>query len=182
MKNQQKGLSLIEVMVSLVILVVGLIGIFNLHIIAKRGSFESFQQTQAAYLANDIVNRMKLNKAQLPGYAGTYEGKLTLPSAVCDVAVNVNIVCSNGESLAWDLYQWEQNINGASEQLRNKNVGGLDSPTACISVTGNAVMVVMTWRGISETSDGAAKQNSFVKGCGSSDKRRRIFIVETVII
>jgi len=65
----QRGFSLIEVLVALVILVIGLIGIFNLHIVAKRGSFESFQQTQASYYANDIINRMKLNRTQLASYA-----------------------------------------------------------------------------------------------------------------
>ncbi|WP_428613604.1 type IV pilus modification PilV family protein, partial [Shewanella sp.] len=51
MVKRGKGFSLIEVMVSLVILVIGLIGIFNLHVVSKRGSFESFQQTQASYYA-----------------------------------------------------------------------------------------------------------------------------------
>ena len=67
-KDFQRGFSLIEVLVALVILVIGLIGIFNLHIVAKRGSFESFQQTQASYYANDIINRMKLNRTQLGNY------------------------------------------------------------------------------------------------------------------
>lgn len=73
----QQGFSLIEVLVALVILVIGLIGIFNLHIIAKRGSFESFQQTQASYYASDIINRMKLNPTQLASYHGDYAGAKT---------------------------------------------------------------------------------------------------------
>ncbi|MBB1383393.1 prepilin-type N-terminal cleavage/methylation domain-containing protein, partial [Shewanella sp. SR41-2] len=37
MPCKRNGFSLIEVMVSLVILVIGLIGIFNLHIMSKQG-------------------------------------------------------------------------------------------------------------------------------------------------
>lgn len=80
----QRGFSLIEVLVALVILVIGLIGIFNLHIVAKRGSFESFQQTQASYYANDIINRMKLNRTQLDSYAGEYTGAPSSVAKVCE--------------------------------------------------------------------------------------------------
>lgn len=182
MKNNGEGFSLIEVMVSLVILVIGLVGIFNLHVVAKRGSFESFQQTQASYYANDIINRMKLNRGQLIGYDGTFSGSRVKPAKSCDVAVAGNAICTNVETLAWDLYQWEQSFTGASEQVNGRKVGGLDTPTACIDINGTAVTVVMTWKGISETSDGAAKQSSFVQGCGDSSKRRRVYVVDTVII
>lgn len=86
MKKYGKGFSLIEVMVALIILVIGLIGIFNLHIVSKRGSFESFQQTQASYYANDIINRMKLNPTQIANYAGTYSGTPSSVSKQCQGA------------------------------------------------------------------------------------------------
>jgi type IV pilus assembly protein PilV len=173
MKNQQKGLSLIEVMVSLVILVVGLIGIFNLHLVAKRGSFESFQQTQAAYLANDIVNRIKLNRSLLSSYTGTYSGALTKPAKSCDVAVGANVTCSTAETLAWDLYQWESHFEE------------LDGATACVSaLNSGSVEVVMSWRGIREVRDGGAATNksTLAKRCGTANKRRRIYSLNTVII
>ncbi|WOT04291.1 type IV pilus modification protein PilV [Shewanella youngdeokensis] len=172
MKNQQQGLSLIELMVSLVILVVGLIGIFNLHLVAKRGSFESFQQTQASYLINDIVNRMRLNRSLLASYSGTYTGTLTQPKS-CDVAVGANVTCSANETLAWDLYQWESRFTE------------LDDATACVLATANGnVEVVMSWRGIRELSDGGAAtgKSSLAKGCGTANKRRRIYSLQTVII
>ncbi|PKG76416.1 type IV pilus modification protein PilV [Shewanella sp. GutCb] len=183
MKNQQKGLSLIEVMVSLVILVVGLIGIFNLHIIAKRGSFESFQQTQATYLANDIINRMKLNRSQLLLYRGTYAGLLSKPGKSCDVGVGATVICSNAETRTWDLYQWEQLFGGASELQGTKSVGGLDGATACVDVKATGeVLVVMTWRGVRSVSDGASNKSDFVKGCGTANDRRRTYSLSTVII
>ena len=173
MKNQQRGLSLIELMVSLVILVVGLIGIFNLHLIAKRGSFESFQQTQAAYLANDIVNRMKLNRSELSNYADTYTGA---KAAVKSCETNI---CTTTETLNWDQYQWDQTLIGASEQVGNQKVGGLDSPVACIIENAGAVSVTITWRGIREMS-ASSKVSS---DCGHSlGKRRRVFALNTMIL
>ncbi|BAJ00977.1 conserved hypothetical protein [Shewanella violacea DSS12] len=188
MNNKTKGFSLIEVLVSLVILVIGLIGIFNLHLVAKRGSFESFQQTLASYYAIDIINRMKLNRSQLASYAGTYAGTLPEPSKSCDVALMVGggsggIICSNVETRAWDLYGWEQSMNGAGETKGTRSIGGLDTPTACIQVSGSGdVLVVMTWRGIRAVSDGASNADAFVKSCGTANKRRRAYSINTVII
>lgn len=188
MNIKQNGFSLVEVLVSMVILVIGLIGVFNLHIVAKRGSFESFQQTQASYFAIDIINRMKLNRSQLAGYAGTYAGNLSEPSQSCDVALIVGggsggIVCTNIETRSWDLYNWEQLMNGAGETKNTRSIGGLDTPTACIRVSGAGdVLVAITWRGIREVSDGAAKSDDFIKSCGTSSKRRRAYSINTVII
>lgn len=183
MKKYGKGFSLIEVMVALVILVVGLIGIFNLHTVAKQSSFESFQQTQAAYFASDIISRMKLNKPELNNYAGTYDGSLAAPGKACDVAAGANAICTNAETRAWDMYQWEQLVFGSSEANGGRDIGGLDTPTACIDIQGSGdVTVVMTWRGIRESSDGAATGSEFAKECGAESKRRRVYVISTVII
>ncbi len=185
MLSGNRGFSLIEVMVAFVILVVGLVGVFNLHIISKRGSFESFQQTQASYFTNDIINRMKLNRTQLSNYAGTYTGGLSKPSKSCDVvAGGAAVVCTNSETRVWDLYQWGQLFIGASERVNGRNVGGLDTPTACIKVENTGtVLVVITWRGIREVSDGTNNAtDAFIKSCGTSSNRRRAYSINTVII
>jgi len=183
MSPKRNGFSLIEVMVSLVILVIGLIGIFNLHIISKQGSFESFQQTQASYYANDIINRMRINSSQLATYNGTYTGSTIASAKSCDVAVGANVICTNIETRNWDLFQWERAFLGTSEKSSdNTNVGGLDSPTACISVNAPNVTVVITWKGIRTSSDGAEGQADVVKDCGSSSDRRRTLVINTAII
>ncbi|MCE9685280.1 type IV pilus modification protein PilV [Shewanella sp. AS16] len=188
--KQQNGFSLIEVLIALVILVIGLIGIFNLHLVAKRGSFESFQQTQASYYAKDIVNRMKLNRGQLTAYAATYTGALARPAKACDVAIGATSLCTPAETAAWDKYQWEQLLNGSAEAVGSQLVGGLDSPYACVTTSSTTlngrtypnalVKVVIAWRGIRESSDTSYEASD----CGKTAlaKRRRIFIVNTMII
>ncbi len=188
MNSKAKGFSLVEVLVSLVILVVGVIGIFNLHLVAKRGSFESLQQTQASFYAYDIISRMKLNRNQLADYEGIYAGDLDGPPKSCDVALNDGggnggVICTNSQTQEWDLYQWEQLMNGAGETKGTRSIGGLDTPTACIDISDTGgVLVVITWRGIREVSDDAGSAEDFVKNCGITDKRRRTYSVNTVII
>lgn len=179
MRKCVKGFSLIEVMVSLVILIIGLIGIFNLHIIAKRGSFESFQQTQASYYANDMINRMKLNSSQIASYGASggvgtkYSGTPSVPSTACTGTAT----CSPAQMTTWDLYEWQAAFVGQAEVLNSQNVGGLDTPTGCILVNGSSVTIIMSWKGIRSTSDSA-----IFAGCGDSDDRRRVYSIQTVII
>jgi type IV pilus assembly protein PilV len=184
MSKSVQGFSLIEVLVSLVILLIGLIGIFNLHIIAKQGSFESFQQTQATYYVHNIISRMRLNNSELANYAGTYTGSSVTGAKACDVGIGVVDLCTTAETRAWDLFQWERSFAGENEtSVSGANVGGLDTATACIRVVGTDVLVVISWRGVRKTSDGAAgNADNFVTGCGAANDRRRTLAINTVII
>jgi type IV pilus assembly protein PilV len=126
---------------------------------------------------------MRINSSQLATYAGTYTGSSISSAKSCDVAVGGNVICTNIETRNWDLYQWERAFLGENEKSSdNKNVGGLDSPTACIRVVGTDVTVVMTWKGVRATSDGTEAKSTFVKSCGSSSDRRRVLDVDTAII
>ncbi len=177
LKSKRDGFSLIEVMVALVILVIGLIGIFNLHIVAKRSSFESFQQTQAAYLANDMLNRMKSNRTELANYAGTY-GALAAGETVPTSCDQSGANCNSSNMRVWDLYQWRWTFSGGAEVDNGKNVGGLDTTTACIVVNDRNVNIVIAWRGIREM----AGKVSSSSNCGSAlNNRRRLFELVSVI-
>ncbi len=176
--KQQQGISLIEVLVALVILVIGLIGVFNLHIVAKRGSFESFQQTQASYFANDIINRMRLNRTELANYGGNYTGTPTPASKACENTT----LCSSSEMQKWDIFEWQSALVGEGEVVGGKNVGGLDSAAACVQVSGNDVLVVVAWRGIRKTSISASAIADISGGCGADTQNRRIYSIKTVII
>jgi len=80
--------------------------------------------------------------------------------------------------VAWDLYEWKSAFSGENETVETQHVGGLDTPTACIRVDAitKTISVTMTWRGISETSDGIDTVD-----CGTASKRRRVFTLQTVI-
>ncbi len=173
MSAKRNGFSLIEVMVSLVILTVGLIGIFNLHIMSKQGSFESFQQTQASYYANDIVNRMRLNRSQLANYVGTYSGTPTAAALACEGAN----ICSPAQLVDWDIYEWQSAFTGEAEKVGTTNVGGLSDVTSCIELATDTVTVTMSWRSLRETSD-----SGDATSCGTGSNKRRLFTIETVII
>jgi type IV pilus assembly protein PilV len=60
--RQQTGLTLIEILVSLVVTSVGLLGVAALHLTSLRNNFDSTLRTHASVLANDIADRMRSNR------------------------------------------------------------------------------------------------------------------------
>lgn len=62
MRNQ-KGFSLLEILVTLVILSFGLLGIAGIIVNSLKSNQSSYSRTQASWLANDIIDRMRANRS-----------------------------------------------------------------------------------------------------------------------
>ena len=69
--RQQRGVSLLEVLVSLLILVLGLLGMIGLQARAQVGTFESYQRGQALIIAQDMADRLMINRIAVSCYALT---------------------------------------------------------------------------------------------------------------
>lgn len=61
--SRVRGVGLIEVMVALVVLSIGLLGVANLQLSGLRMTQEAYFHSQAAVLAQDIIDRMRANSA-----------------------------------------------------------------------------------------------------------------------
>lgn len=61
--SRQRGLSLIEVLVTVVILALGLLGLAGLHANALKGTQSALNRSLAAQLAFDMADRMRANQA-----------------------------------------------------------------------------------------------------------------------
>ena len=59
----QKGFTLLEVLVAIVVLSIGLLGLAGLMASSVRNNHSAYQRTQAAWLAYDMVDRMRANRA-----------------------------------------------------------------------------------------------------------------------
>jgi type IV pilus assembly protein PilV len=62
------GLTLVEVLVTLVIISVGLLGVAALQLTTVRNNYDSFVRTQAATLASDMLDRMRANRTMVAAY------------------------------------------------------------------------------------------------------------------
>jgi type IV pilus assembly protein PilV len=153
--EQQRGVSLIEVLVSLVILSVGVLAVVALQLVAKRNNADAAQRTIAAQLAYDMLERMRANSA--PARLNEYRtadnaplgrGSLgdTEPTPNCRTAA-----CTPAQLVTHDRWEWEQTLDGAAERRGTDKTGGLVLPTACIHgpVGGGdgTYTVTIVWRG-----------------------------------
>lgn len=67
------GLTLIEVMVTLAVISVGLLGVAALQMRTLHNSYEALMRSHASALADDIADRMRANKAAVRPESGNSE-------------------------------------------------------------------------------------------------------------
>ena len=68
MSRHARGIGLIEVMVSVMVLAVGLLGIAAMHSMALRGGQGSLESTQAVMGTNSILEAIRANRTQADAY------------------------------------------------------------------------------------------------------------------
>lgn len=68
--RRQKGLTLIESMVALVIISVGLLGIAALQVSAMKQNTVALNHSQAVWIGYDMADRIRANISQFTNYAG----------------------------------------------------------------------------------------------------------------
>jgi type IV pilus assembly protein PilV len=93
--NSCGGFTIIEVMVALFILAMGLVGMALMQAQSLKFNAGSYSRSQASVLANDIIERMRVD----PGLATDYTAS---PSGTCDVAA---------VSVANDLICWHNQLS-----------------------------------------------------------------------
>lgn len=88
---RQRGVSLIEVMIAVLIFSVGLIGLASLLVMATRSNHAGYLRTQVAFLANNMADRMRANPVGV--WDGSYDsasypvtGTTNCETAVCSPA------------------------------------------------------------------------------------------------
>lgn len=156
-RNKQAGVTMVEVLVTVLILAIGLLGIAALQLTSKKSGFESVQRTTASMLAQGILEKMRANagdigdKNDTPAtynpaqplniYGGTQENPLppidkttfaAEPNPACSGA---GVPCTPAQLATHDLWEFQQALIGATvtdSDTQTANIGGLVSPIACI--------------------------------------------------
>lgn len=101
------GFTLIEVLVTVIVLAIGLLGLAGLQLGGLRYSYSAYQRSQATIMANDIIDRMRAN----PTVAGTGSYNIsigTMPGAKSCTGTAAN--CSATDMANADLYEWKQSL------------------------------------------------------------------------
>jgi type IV pilus assembly protein PilV len=124
-RARQRGVSLIEVLVTMVVLAFGLLGLAAFQGKAQVGSIESYQRAQAAVLLQDMQSRLTGNSADADSYVTTD------PLGTDDT---LNIDCSaEAAGSARDKCEWSAALKGAAEQRPGVLGGAMEGARGCVT-------------------------------------------------
>ena len=134
------GFALVEVLVTIVLLTIGLLGLAGLQARTSLAEMESYQRTQALILAQDMADRIIANKANAPRYVGD------------DYGTGAAAGCSGPIGFQSDLCAWGNAVRGASEKSGAINVGTLLGGRGCIAAKAtDQYQVIVAWQGLAPT-------------------------------
>jgi type IV pilus assembly protein PilV len=104
MMRKQKGFSMVELLISVVIMSIGVLGMAGLQIISMQQNRSALLQGEAMFIANDILDRIRANPST--GYGGA--AITDAPGVTTDCVGNT---CTEAEMAAYDIAQWQCSIN-----------------------------------------------------------------------
>lgn len=135
------GASMIEVLVTLVIIAFGLLGLAGLQARLQTSEMESYQRSQALLLLNDMANRIAANRNN----ASLYVGTTALGTGMTCPAATATIVQQ-------DLRQWCEALKGAAEVSGTDKVGAMVGGRGCVQTASGDYLVTVVWQGFTPIS------------------------------
>jgi type IV pilus assembly protein PilV len=156
-RRRHAGATMIEVLVTMVIIAFGLLGMAGLQVRMQSSELESYQRSQALLLLNDMANRMATNRGAL--LAGSYNIAATAP-----VGANLPTCPAAGTTTAGrDIAEWCAALQGAAEKVGTTNMGALIGGRGCVEPVNGDYMVTVAWQGMTPTTAPPASV-----GCGAN--------------
>jgi type IV pilus assembly protein PilV len=146
MNPRQSGFSLIEVLVTIAILMIGLLGLAALQTNATVAEMEAYQRSQALVLVQDMADRIAANKLNADAYL------------VNNVGGTVTSPCPTTPAAAVDLCEWSNKLAGAAEVTAGgTKVGAMIGARGCVTQpTPKVYLVTVTWQGMKPIGFGVA--------------------------
>ena len=186
-----QGFSLLEVLVSLVIVALGLLGLAGLQVRMQQAELESYQRNQAVIILYDIVERIQTQKASVSCFTITTDAANGTPFIGAGASAPTGCAASSAanNTLADNaLAELDGLLDGASEKSGGNSIGAIEGARACISYGGSSTevigasgsalpgtgvyTVVVSWQGRSDSAPPTV--NCANDQYGSSTKRRAV--------
>lgn len=159
-KHSAAGFSLVEVLVSIVVLSMGLLGAIGMLLASVRTSNEAATFTAALNLARELSEKARMNKnvAAKNDAANAYlvedwrAGSASGSPSAAASCVASGVACNAADLAAWDMSEWKRRIAKALPDARLSvcfdeapwNAATEEYTWAC-SKTGHTVVVKLGW-------------------------------------
>ncbi|WP_431276153.1 type IV pilus modification protein PilV [Variovorax ureilyticus] len=167
-KRPAAGFSLLEVLVSIIVFSLGLLGAVGMLMTSVRGTTESGSFTSAVNLVRELSEKARINKnvSSRNGEANLYlladlKSRDALPKRG-DSCVGFDAGCSQAELASWDLYQWVLRARNTLPDVRiavcfdDEVVSGERESTWDCTLAGRNLVVKLGWKPHGGSSDEAS--------------------------
>lgn len=128
--RRNNGFTLLEVLVSVVVLAFGLLGLAGLQGTGLKNNRSALYRSQATMLAYDLADRMRSNV--LAVQAGTYVS--ALPNGTSRPACKTSSGCTSTQMAENDIFEWQTALGGA-----------LPMGAGTMSLSGSMFTITVNW-------------------------------------
>ena len=149
---------MLEILVTILILAIGMLGLAALQGQAHTSELESYQRAQALVLLQDLSSRMEGNINSAASYVTTAVGTGVTDASDCTALTT---------RAATDLCEWSKTLKGSSEIKGGSTTkqGAMIDGRGCVATTAvaNIYLVSVVWQGLNPTAVPATTcgQNSY---------------------
>jgi type IV pilus assembly protein PilV len=157
-ESRQRGTTMLEVLVTILILAFGMLGLGGLMTKMHLAEVESYQRAQAVLLLADMVERINANRSAAAAYK-------TISAVPAYLGVGDNQLAACGGlaiGAARDQCEWSNLLKGASETKAAQSAGAMLGARGCVEelqvpnpaagvCTPGVYRVTVTWQGFNPT-------------------------------
>ena len=140
MPSKKRGFSLIEVLVTLVIVAIGIMGLISMQLVSTKNVNNAELRSLASYFVYDMSERMRANPAGVA--AGSYNN---IAGSAADPGTDCSTSCSAAVLAQYDAYIWNDMINNS---FANNSPSTPNSPTSARGLGPNAAGTVSLAAGV----------------------------------
>lgn len=167
MLMRNAGFSLLEVLITLFIVAIGVLGLAGLQGRALMAEIEAMSRGQAQLLVNDLAERINANNANIASYNqsgvtfGTGHTNACVsanPNNLAAQATCCRLTTEGGTQAsiaARDLCEWDLALQGigTANSAGSSKLGGLVGARGCVTLTGTArvYQIDVVWQGRDST-------------------------------
>jgi type IV pilus assembly protein PilV len=152
--RRMRGTSMIEVLVTMVIIAFGLLGMAGLQVRMQASEMESYQRSQALLLLDDVANRISVNRNQAASY---------LVAAASPLGAGMVCPSTTSTTAQRDLSEWCNALQGAAESSGTSKMGAMVGGRGCVEQVGQDYLITVAWQGLTPISAPPASV-----GCGAN--------------